>query len=134
MSLTNLKDGLNTGIDSLDYEHRKLVGVMEAICDSFDRADSAPEVSDLFGKLYAEASAHFALEESLMREKKYRLYDAHKADHEQLLDQIRNMMEACEDGKCTDCGMNLRACLEAWFAGHVTEADSGLRGLAGPSG
>jgi hemerythrin len=130
MSLTSLKDGLKTGIDGLDYEHRKLVEVMETLCDSFDRAESTREVSDLFGAFYAEASAHFALEESLMREKKYALLEAHKADHERLLDQIRTMMEAYEAGMCTDCGTSLRACLEAWFAGHVANADAGLRALA----
>ena len=103
---------------------------MEALCDSFDRAGSAAEVSDLFAALYAEASAHFALEESIMRGKKYASYDAHKADHERLLDKIRFMMEAYEDGMCTDCGTSLRACLEAWFASHVANADSGLRSLA----
>ena len=130
MSLTSLKDGFRTGIHSLDYEHRKLVEVMEALCDSFDRAASAREVSDLFGALFAKTSAHFALEESIMREKKYAFYDAHKADHERLLDQIRHMMEAYEDGMCADCGTSLRACLEAWFAGHVADADTGLRTLA----
>jgi len=130
MSLASLKEGLRTGIDSLDYEHRKLIGVMEALCDSFDRAESAHEVSDLFGALYAQASAHFALEESIMRGKKYAFYDAHKADHERLLDQIRRMMEAYENGMCTDCGTTLRACLEVWLAGHVADADTGLRTLA----
>ncbi len=130
MSLTSLKDGLRTGIDGLDYEHRKLVEVMEALCNSFDRAGSAGEVSDLFATLHAGASAHFALEESIMREKKYPFYDTHKADHERLLDKIRFMMEAYEDGMCTDCGTSLQTCLETWFAGHVADADTGLRALA----
>ena len=130
MSLTSLKDGLRTGINGLDYEHRELVGMMEALCDSFDGAGPSSEVSDLFGALYAEASAHFALEESLMREKKYASYEAHKADHERLLERIRQMMEAYEDGMCEDCGTSLRGCLEAWFAGHVAKADAGLRSLA----
>ena len=131
MSLTSLKDGLRTDICSLDYEHARLVEVMEALCDSFERAGSAPEVADLFGTLHAKAAAHFALEERFMREKGYPLYDAHKADHERLLERIRYMMEAYEDGVCEDCGTTLRACLEAWFAGHVGKADSELRSLAG---
>lgn len=130
MSLTSLKNGLRTGIDGLDYEHRKLVGAMEAISDSFDRAVIAQEVSDLFGDIHATASAHFALEESLMRKKKYAFYEAHKADHERLLDKIRVMMEAYEDGVCMDCGKSLSVCLETWLAGHVKNADTGLRTLA----
>jgi len=128
MSLSSLKDNLHTGIDSLDYEHRKLVGVMEALCDSFERDESS--ASELFGTLYAEVTAHFALEESIMRERKYAHYDAHKADHEQLLDRVRFMMDACEKGLCADCGTSLRQCLEDWLAGHVANADRALRSLA----
>ncbi len=130
MSLSRLKDELRTGVDSLDYEHRKLVAVMEELCDRFDRADFPGSVSDCFGTLHAEVSAHFALEEHLMREKKYASFDEHKADHERLLERIRFMMDAYEDGKCADCGTSLRTCLEEWFAGHVKNADARLRTLA----
>lgn len=129
MSLASLKDQLSTGIESLDHEHRKLVGTMEELCASFDAARSPEEVRGLFGALHARAAAHFALEERLMREKKYPRYEAHKADHERLLDQVRAMMEAFEAGRCKDCGVQLRDCLEAWLAGHVRESDAGLRGL-----
>ncbi|MDH5411438.1 MAG: hemerythrin family protein [Alphaproteobacteria bacterium] len=129
MSLRSLKDGLKTGIDGLDYEHRELVGLMESLCDSFDRNDPAQKVAEGFGALYAGASAHFALEESLMREKKYAGYDDHKADHERLLDQIRGMNEAFEAGRCADCGMTLRDCLEGWLTGHVKGADAQLYAL-----
>jgi len=129
MSLSSLKDGLQTGIGSLDYEHRELVGLMEALCDSFDRDEPAQSVSEGFGALYAGASAHFALEERLMRENKYAGYDDHKADHERLLDQIRFMTEAYEKGMCADCGTTLRDCLEGWLADHVEGADAALRRL-----
>lgn len=129
MSLSSLKENFNTGIDSLDYEHRKLVGVMESLCDSYERDESS--ASALFGTLYTEVAAHFALEERIMREKKYAQYDAHKADHEKLLDRIRFMMEAYEKGLCADCGTSLRDCLEGWLAGHVAHADSALGELGG---
>jgi hemerythrin len=130
MSLASLKYELRTGIDSLDYEHRKLVEVMEELCVSFDNDPVTGAVSDCFGVLYARVSAHFALEEQLMREKKYAFYDTHKTDHERLLEQIRRMMEAYEEGKCADCGTNLRACLETWLADHVRTADTALCALA----
>lgn len=129
MSLASLKDQFSTGIESLDHEHRKLIGAMEALCESFDRADSAEEIRGLFGALHARAAAHFALEERLMRENEYPRYAAHKEDHERLLDQVRAMMEAFEAGRCKDCGVRLRDCLEDWLAGHVAESDGALRGL-----
>ena len=130
MSMTGLKEGLRTGNVGLDYEHRKLVEAMEVLCGSFSHAETSGETSDLFGVLYATASAHFALEESIMREKKYASYDAHKADHERLLEQIRHMMDAYERGMCKDCAINLRECLVGWFSSHATNADAELRTLA----
>ncbi len=129
MSLACLKTDLRTGIQGLDYEHRELVGVMEEICNNYERTEVTRSVSDRFGELYAEASAHFALEEMFMRRKQYAGYDVHKADHEKLLDQMRSMMDSYEDGKCTNCNLSLHTCLEGWFAGHARYIDSGLRSL-----
>ncbi len=131
MSLTSLKDGLETGIKGLDYEHRRLVGAMEEICDNFEQVESRRTVSGWFGELYAETSAHFALEETLMRNSRYAAYETHKADHERLLERIRSMMESYEDGKCLGCNLSLRACLESWFAAHARDMDAGLCNLAG---
>jgi hemerythrin-like metal-binding protein len=129
MSFANLKDELKIGIESLDQEHRVLIGIMEELSNAFDSGVPALDVSDLFGELYDKASAHFALEERLMREKKYPLYKTHKADHRRLLDRVRDMMDAYEDGVCTKCDVNFSTCIESWFVTHVTEEDTGLRDL-----
>jgi len=132
MSLTDLKNDLRTGIEGLDYEHRRLVGVMEAICENFERAEAARTVTGWFGELYADVSAHFALEETLMRKSRYAAYRAHKADHERLLERICTMMKSQEEGKCADCGLTLRTCLEAWFGQHAREMDAALANLPAP--
>ena len=59
MSLTSPKNDVNTGIESLDHGRRRLVGVMEIICDNFEHAEITLTASDWFGELYVEVSAHF---------------------------------------------------------------------------
>ena len=130
MSLTSLKNNLMFGIESLDYEHQRLVGVMETICDNIESKQPSYMISDWFGELYAEVSAHFALEEALMSKKGYVSVEAHKADHERLLELIRSKMESFEKGMCVDCGMSLRTCLEMWYSKHAKEMDVELRNLA----
>ena len=134
MSFANLKDELKIGIESLDQEHRELIGIMEELSDAFDNGVPALDVSDLFGALYDKASAHFTLEERLMREKKYPLDATHKADHRRLLERVRDMMDAYEAGMCTKCDVNFSTCIESWFVTHVTEEDTRLRGLDKSSG
>jgi hemerythrin len=118
MPLIDWEDEFETGIDYIDYEHRRLLDLINRICKTLTRPGSEEAVSDCLGELYAEISAHFALEEHLMRENKYDLYDVHKADHEKLLEEIRYMMDAYEAGACDTCGKTLDECLAEWFHKH----------------
>ncbi len=129
MPLIDWKDEFETGIDFIDYEHRRLVRTINELCDSLEQAGAETSVSDCFGKLYAQVTAHFALEESVMRERKYGKFALHKADHERLLDEIRYIMESYEDGACESCEETLGNCLRAWFAGHFQTEDARFRNM-----
>lgn len=48
---------------------------------------------------------------------------AHKADHERLLEKMRTMMDAFEAGACETCGKTLDDCLTAWFRQHFQIED-----------
>jgi hemerythrin len=71
-------------------------------------------VADFLGELYARVGAHFALEEKIMRGHDYDEYRDHEADHERLLDDVRDLMDDCEDGVYVDVeGFGKR--LDEWF-------------------
>jgi hemerythrin-like metal-binding protein len=74
---------------------------------------------------------HFALEERIMRDAGYEEYEGHKEDHEDLLDEIRDLMDAfladAENG-----GRLLKERLSAWFAKHFASFDARLHGQLGP--
>jgi len=124
-SLVNHR-GAGTG--GLDFEHRRLIGMLETLSDEFEHSKAS--VSGWFGELYAETAAHFALEEGVMRRNGEAAYESHKADHERLLDQFRCIMEAYEAGQCHGCGLRLRVCLANWFSNHVRESEAPLHGHA----
>lgn len=114
-----------TGIDSLDYGWGRVTAVIEIICDCLERAEGE-EIAGCFGRLYSEASAQFALEEELMRSKAFPDYQSHKQEHEDLLERLRDIMDASEDGSCACCGTALRTCLNAWIADHAAGPDAAL--------
>ena len=64
----------------------------------------AQAVSEVLGEIHARIAAHFALEEKIMREAHYDRFEAHKEDHEHLLDEIRDIMDAYEDRAEFDAG------------------------------
>lgn len=129
MPLPEWKEDFATGIGYIDYEHRRLVETINRICADMARRASELTVADGLGQLHAQICAHFALEEKLMREKGYPHYAAHKAEHEKLLDEIRTMMDAFEDGLCETCGKTLEECLTAWFYKHFQGEDARFESL-----
>jgi hemerythrin len=124
MPLLDWKDEFETGIVYIDYEHRRLVELINRTCDNLGPESSEDRVAECLGDLYAQICAHFALEEQLMREKKYELYDLHKTDHEKLLEELRFMMDAFEAGACETCGKTLDECLSSWFHKHFRTEDA----------
>jgi len=122
-----------SGIEAIDHEHRQLVALVNEICAQSDAGAPPDVVARGLGELLARASEHFALEESILRERKASHYDLHKKEHEQLLEEIRTMMDAYEDGRCETCGMTLDECLSDWCGRHFRrslsdDGDAAVRG------
>lgn len=118
-----------TGVPQLDYEHRQILDLVNFGCDSLRDITSRDEVRDCLESLYARVSAHFALEEDVMREAHYELYAAHKAQHEALVDSLRVMMDSFDDGACAQCKRSLDDCLVEWFEKHFQGEDARLQRL-----
>jgi hemerythrin len=57
-----------------------------------------------------------------MRKHAYDEYEAHKAEHEKLLDEIRDIM----DGATADYGSALSATVRDWFVNHFKSKDARL--------
>jgi hemerythrin-like metal-binding protein len=129
VSLLQWKDQYSVGIDAVDYEHKELIALINELYDEWIVKGSKQETESFFGDLFRGISAHFALEERFMREKEYDQVGTHKADHERLLDEIRDIMDDFSEGGA-DAG-RLAARLEAWFARHFETHDARLHRALG---
>ena len=120
----------SVGVDSVDYEHQNLMDMINMIyAELEDRRDIA-EITQTVSDVHAEISAHFALEERIMRQAGYEGFAAHKNDHEDLLDQIRSMMDAIEDDPEPALDM-LSEQLADWFSNHFATFDARLHSKLG---
>ncbi len=125
MRLIEWKDEFAVGIPAVDYEHRELIDMINDLYTSMLRPGSRNAVADFLGEIYAKIAAHFALEERIMRDRKYDRYEDHKRDHERLLDEIRDIMDSYEDDTTFDERM-LEARLTPWFTEHFKTHDARL--------
>ena len=114
MALVEWRDEFRIGIESVDHEHRALIQLINdlhaRVADGGDGGEADREaVLDFLGEVNTKISSHFALEEKIMRERGYDEFAEHKADHERLLDGVRDIMDDYESGTYANYGEVLSA-------------------------
>jgi hemerythrin len=125
MALIEWKDEYSVGVPDVDHEHQELIALINDLHDAMSRDNSDFTVMDFLGEIYAHVSAHFALEEKIMRERKYDQYAEHKADHEALLDELRDIMDDYEENAWFSDEEFAKA-VEKWFSDHFRNRDARL--------
>ncbi|BCX17508.1 MAG: hypothetical protein KatS3mg117_1190 [Geminicoccaceae bacterium] len=126
MTLIAWRPEFETGIADVDHEHRELVDLINALHDALEAGASKDEVAKFLGEVFARISAHFALEETIMRKHRYDEYAEHKADHEKLLDDIRDIMDAHTADAYFDYRDALASAVRDWFVEHFKTKDARL--------
>jgi hemerythrin-like metal-binding protein len=122
MALLEWKEEYATGIDDVDVEHKDLIDVINRLHELLLADDARLTVPAFFARLIDGVSAHFALEERIMGESAYPELEAHRADHERLLDEIRDLVEAFRQAEEVD-SVDLAMRLEPWFSHHFATHD-----------
>lgn len=89
--------GYETGIASIDHDHRRLMEMLNHICDLSLRGAEAAVVSDAMAEFHTLATAHFALEEKIMRDENHPDLHERRTTHYRLLDQVQEIMDGYED-------------------------------------
>ncbi len=126
MTLFEWKEEYLLGLELLDFEHKDL---FQGINDLYEQCRIRPEgveLEDCLGRLHAGLAAHFAHEESTMREMKNPHYEAHKAEHDRFLQEVTEVVA----GFGTNPGweyveaFTIRA--KEWILTHITTTDRQL--------
>jgi hemerythrin len=127
MPLLTWKSEFAVGVESVDFEHEQMIKLINEIYDEMKTRKDADSIEQFMGDVHFSISAHFALEEKLMREAAYPEYEAHKEEHEELLEQIRDLMDkfALDPDKGFDL---LQEKLSDWFEHHFATFDARLHG------
>jgi hemerythrin len=125
MSLISWRKEFSVGVVEVDYEHQELIDLINELHRSVQEGVTRDQVVGGLGDIYAQIAAHFALEEKVMQDTHYPAFIEHKADHEALLDDLRDIMDEVEDDGEFDEG-RLSVDLDRWFGEHFRTHDSKL--------
>jgi hemerythrin-like metal-binding protein len=125
MTLLQWRDEYRIGIAEVDHEHQELIGLINDLHATLGVDRTSGRIEEFLGEIHARISAHFALEEKDMQARWYPEFNQHKADHERLLDEIRDLMdEQSESGVLDEEDFSRR--LAAWFGDHFRTYDARL--------
>jgi hemerythrin len=125
MSHLQWRDEFSVGIAEVDHEHRELIELINELQQDLQAGSDKRKIVRSLGEIYAQISAHFALEEKMMRTRRYPAYAEHKEDHETLLDDLRDIMDGVEDDGVFD-EAQLNVDLNRWFSDHFRTHDAKL--------
>ena len=126
MSLIEWRKEFETGIPDVDHEHQELVDIINRLHAHIVGGADRSHITKFLGEVFAKIAAHFALEESIMRKHAYDEYEAHKAEHERLLDEIRDIMDAQQHNPTYAYGDSLSSTVRDWFVNHFKSKDARL--------
>ncbi len=125
MSLITWKDEFSVGVAAVDLEHRELIELINGLDGDMQEHATQTTVVETLGEIYARISAHFALEEKIMRDAGYDGFAAHKQDHERLLDELLDVIDSVDDaGRYDRAGLSRD--LDRWFSEHFRTHDARL--------
>jgi hemerythrin-like metal-binding protein len=120
------KENYNTGIKEIDRQHRKLVDIISQLQDSLSDGLVNKEMGKVLKGLVDYTRNHFRDEEALMRQIGFAEIATHKATHEMLINQIRDILLGLKGGKQLTA-IELIEFLKKWLVEHILNEDMKLK-------
>ncbi len=124
MTPADVRPSLITGNHQMDAEHALQLGLLRELLDSLEAGDR-PAALEVFERLEDFAGAHFLAEELLMRLHSYPRYEAHAAEHAELVEALRSLRDRLSTGEAAALLDEVDAFARRFLA-HVATADTAL--------
>ena len=120
--LLQWNDRFATGMVEADYEHRKLIDLINGVHARWLK-DGRSDSPLFFERLFNILLSHFAIEDGLMNEMgHYALRESHEDDHNKVLGELRTIV-ARADSDGYDFAPALSQCLDHWLSSHIQTHD-----------
>jgi hemerythrin len=120
-----LDRNLRLDVPAIDAEHALQIGLVEALGRAVAEGKSREVADEILEKLLDYTRVHFLAEELMMRMEGYPGYEAHHAEHGELLAELQKLRAAYEGGALPMTHVAVDG-LRSWLAGHVRTQDRAL--------
>jgi len=115
-------DNLNTGIQVIDRQHRRIVDYINRLYDAHKNGSPKEETGAVIDELVDYTLTHFAFEETMLEDVNYAQLDAHKVFHDQFIQQVRELRERFEEHE--PAAIELNNLMVTWLFNHILHEDA----------
>jgi two-component system NtrC family sensor kinase len=136
MAIFDWDESLSVGLASVDYQHRRLVGMINALDEAVTVGSDEPALRRIIKGLYDYTEYHFSTEQEMMRAAGPSLRDhylRHCAEHAAFTAQIRPLAQ----GAPLDASVLNEALFEylvRWLTDHILGSDKDMGRLIAAAG
>lgn len=116
---------LSVDVDEIDDDHRKLVDLFNMLSHSVAEGDSSEYIEAVLDELISCTAWHFKHEERLMILHEYSELEEHRAEHNELIDSVRELQQKFQKENRLLTSENIEY-LEGWLTGHILGHDMKL--------
>jgi hemerythrin-like metal-binding protein len=122
MPFAEFSDDMRIGHADIDRQHAALYETVNRLHDAMRSNHSREVQGEILAFLHAYTVEHFEAEESLMRDSGYPELASHKALHDDLVRQVKELEEKYTAGSMTLSIMTMHF-IKDWLTHHILEED-----------
>ena len=111
---------LDTGIEEIDKQHRRIVEYINRLYELRSSPDREA-LGDVIGEMVDYTLSHFVFEESLIENAGYMFAGPHKKVHELFTRRVAEMQSRFDAGE--DIAAELHGMLSRWLFNHIRNED-----------
>lgn len=120
------KPGLSVQVADIDEDHKKLIKMINRLFGAALSLDPGVVLRTILDELTDYVAVHFEREEAYMRRYAYPGYEAHKQDHQQLLEAAARFRKNMELGLSINLKNEIEQSLRDWLVLHIQGQDKQL--------
>lgn len=122
MPLIEWNEGLSVGINAMDEQHKKWIGIINELDDALLNGRSREALTKIVKEMEDYTHLHFTEEESLMEGVNYHDLASHKAIHENFKKKVQEIKKDLLSGEVV-LGTRVMKTIKGWLESHIMDED-----------
>lgn len=122
MKIAFWRSEYETGFSQVDEQHQHLFDIINRLHEAMSQGQGRDVIKETLEEMIDYTVEHFAMEEKLMLETNYPLYQEHKKIHDKLTQEVKEIAEKFTDGD-RFVTIELSHFLTKWLIHHIKGQD-----------